>query len=204
MFRRRKSQPTDDSCTPTPLRGAQEIEALYDRFAHRVHAYALQRLHDPELAADITSITFLRALHALPTFSTAGSRDPHTAMEGWILAIARNAIIDHVRADKHLVILDTDAFRDRLVDRAPGPADTAIADDERARLLEALSHLSATQEQIVLLRLQGWNGAEIAELLQMSHGAVRVAQYRAYARLRELLSPGTDSLEITLMEARHG
>ncbi len=41
----------------------------------------------------------------------------------------------------------------------------------------------------MLLRFQGWKGPEIAELLRMPPGAVRVAQHRAFRTLRELLDP---------------
>jgi RNA polymerase sigma-70 factor (ECF subfamily) len=160
--------------------------AVYARFSGRIHAYALQRLRDPELAADITGDVFTRALAALPAFEHRGQPSDR-AYEGWLLAIARNAIIDHVRADRRQTILDPDTLRARLAGTSPDPA-SALPPDERERLLDALGRLTETQQRIVLLRLQGWNGAEIAELLGMRHGAVRAAQHRAYARLRDLLA----------------
>lgn len=160
---------------------------VYARFSDRVHAYALQRLRDPDLAADITSIVFTRALANLATFEARDTASD-SALEGWLLTIARNAIIDHARADRRLTILDTDTYRQHLTDISPDPASAAVAPDERERLLDALERLNATQQRIVLLRLQGWNGVEIADLLGMSHGAVRAAQHRAYARLRDVLA----------------
>lgn len=191
MFRRRRSQPsttTPNGSDPsgTDRRDADAFAAVYARFSDRVHAYALQRLHDPDLAADITSTVFTRALANLHTFE-ARETTSDSSFEGWLLTIARNAIIDHVRADQRLTILDTDTYRQHLAGISPDPASSPVAPDERERLLDALSKLTTTQQRIVLLRLQGWNGVEIADLLGMSHGAVRVAQHRAYARLRESL-----------------
>jgi RNA polymerase sigma factor (sigma-70 family) len=121
------------------------------------------------------------------------------------MTIARNAIIDHVRANRRLTILDADAYRHHLNLTSPDPAAHPVPPDERDRLLDALHHLSATQRRIVLLRVQGWNGVEIAELLGMSHGAVRVAQHRAYTRLRELLTaePTTSSSRAFITEPDH-
>jgi RNA polymerase sigma-70 factor (ECF subfamily) len=188
MFGRdaRKTTPPDaDPASPEADRRDRDALAnLYDRFAGRVHAYALQRLHDPDLAADITATVFARALAALMTFEY---RDD-VAAEGWLLAIARNAIIDHVRANRRLTILDAETYRRHLHATSPDPASAAVAPDERDRLLDALDRLPVTQQRIVLLRVQGWNGVEIAGLLDMSHGAVRAAQHRAYARLRDLLA----------------
>lgn len=193
MFRRRRSlQSISAPGAPDLVNpGDQQREAfaaLYARFADRVHAYVLQRLRDPDLAADITGTVFTRALGNLHSFE---HRDD-TALEGWLLTIARNAIIDHVRTDRHLTTLDTDTYRQQVTSTSPDPASAPVAPDERERLLAALQRLNPVQQRIVLLRLQGWNGIEIAELLEMSHSAVRVAQHRAYARLRELIT--ADSL----------
>lgn len=193
MFRRRKIQPrlspSDLSPAEADPAGDDAVANLYARFAHRVHAYALQRLHDPDLAADITSTVFTRALANLSDFTAPESDGMSTrAVEGWLLTIARNAIIDHARSSQRFTILDTATYRDQLIDYAQDPARAAVAPDERDQLLHALQQLNATQQRIVLLRVQGWNGVEIAELLGMSHGAVRISQYRAYSRLRELLT----------------
>lgn len=207
MFGRRKTHQPN----PTSLDPAHDSEGfadIYAAYAGRVHAYALQRLHDPDLAADITSIVFTRAIANLPSFQRrqAGPASD-SAFEGWLMTIARNAIIDHVRANKRLTILDADAYRHHLDLTSPDPSAHPVPPDERDRLLDALHHLSATQRRIVLLRVQGWNGAEIADLLGMSHGAVRVAQHRAYARLRELLTeaqqPATSSSRTFTTEPDH-
>ncbi|HYH12599.1 MAG TPA: sigma-70 family RNA polymerase sigma factor [Thermomicrobiales bacterium] len=195
MFRRRRSQPPTTPLhasdpTGTDRRDADAFAAVYARFADHVHAYALQRLRDPDLAADITSTVFTRALANLHAFEQRDMASD-TAFEGWLLTIARNAIIDHVRANKRLTILDTDTYRRHLTGTSPDPASSPVAPDERERLLDALAKLTTTQQRIVLLRLQGWNGVEIADLLGMSHGAVRGAQHRAYARLRDLLTRDT-------------
>ena len=54
---------------------------------------------------------------------------------------------------------------------------------------EALRQLSDKQRYVVELRISGLKGQEIADVLGMSAGAVRVAQFRAFARLREILGP---------------
>lgn len=182
MARQHKSQQST-----SPIIDRESFEAIYGRFSGRVHAYALQRLRDPDLAADITSTVFTKALANLRMFQ---QREPTSdaAFEGWLMTIARNAIIDHVRANKRLVILDPDTYRHHLTGASPDPASAPVAPDERKRLLNALQQLNATQQRIVLLRLQGWNGVEIADLLGMSHGSVRTAQHRAYSRLRDVLT----------------
>ncbi len=105
MIRRRKSQPTmvPPGRFPTGPEslGPDAVAELYACFADRIHAYALQRFRDPDLAADITSTVFARALANLSSFESPEPGTSSTsAMEGWLLTIARNAIIDHVRANR--------------------------------------------------------------------------------------------------------
>lgn len=201
MIRRRTPQPPPAG--PEPL-GHDAVAELYACFAGRIHAYALQRLRDPDLAADITSTVFTRAIAGAASFQSPQPDGPSAStVEGWLLTIARNAIIDHVRANRRLTILDVETYRERLADHASDPASAAVAPDEREQLLHALRQLTATMQQIVLLRLQGWNGIEIAELLGMSHGAVRTAQHRAYERLREILTVESATSAASILEPDH-
>jgi RNA polymerase sigma-70 factor (ECF subfamily) len=165
--------------------------ALYDRHVDRVFAYAMRRLRDRELAADATANAFSKALAALGQFQPDGD----SAFARWLMTVARNAVVDIVRERRDTVALDLDALA-RM--RAAAGADPAshLPPDERRQIEAAIRALGSPGREIVVLRLQGWTGVEIAELLDMSHGAVRVAQHRAYARLRESLAafrPATSS-----------
>ncbi len=102
-----------------------------------------------------------------------------------------------------MTILDVGTYRERLADHASDPANAAVAPDERDQLLDALHQLAPTLQRIVLLRLQGWNGVEVAGLLGMSHGAVRTAQHRAYVRLREILTEDSVASSACIPEPDH-
>ncbi|HEX2281824.1 MAG TPA: sigma-70 family RNA polymerase sigma factor [Thermomicrobiales bacterium] len=165
--------------------------AIYERHVGRIYAYAIQRLHDPALAEDATATTFSRALAAIDTFAprASGRTERTPTVGGWLLTIARNVVIDIANSRRDALALDVDDYAHQLASRDPGPARAAELNDDRRRLIEAIRSLGTTQQRIVLLRFQGWQGPEIAELLEMSPGAVRVAQHRAFVRLRELLEP---------------
>ena len=51
---------------------AEAFGVLYERYVHRVFAFALSRLHDRTQAEDVTSQTFLQALQALPRYQQRG------------------------------------------------------------------------------------------------------------------------------------
>lgn len=161
---------------------ANAFGALYERHAGAVHRYTLRRLRDSELAADATSVTFSRALASLDRFLP----EDDSSFLRWLMTIARNTVIDIVRQRRDLVALDAETLATMRASSDHDPAQS-LPPDDRARIEIAIDDLGSPQREIVVLRLQGWKGKEIADLLGLSHGAVRVAQHRAYARLRESL-----------------
>jgi RNA polymerase sigma-70 factor (ECF subfamily) len=155
---------------------------LYRHYAGLVYHYALGRLRDSHRAEDATSQTFIRALRALPSFQPE-RRGAGTTFRSWLMTIARNTVIDTARRGRPTAPLDAT----RAVSPELGPEQTAIARSERDRVHAAIARLPETQRQVVELRLVGLKGPEIADVLGISHGAVKTANYRAYGRLRELL-----------------
>lgn len=67
-------------------------------------------------------------------------------------------------------------------------ARNVVVDNYRAGAAGSAAPLPPEQREIVELRLAGLTGPEIARTLGKSHGAVKVAQFRAFTRLRAMLS----------------
>jgi RNA polymerase sigma-70 factor (ECF subfamily) len=151
---------------------------LYERHAQDIHAFILSRTRGhPELARDLTSQVFTRALASLSNYRSRSFR-------GWLYAIARNLVIDEYRRRKPVAPLESAGH---VPTDQPGLDDQVIVADARAQLHAALSQLSEVPQQIVRLRLQGLTGNEIADRMGMSREAVKSAQYRAFAKLRDIL-----------------
>jgi RNA polymerase sigma-70 factor (ECF subfamily) len=59
---------------------------------------------------------------------------------------------------------------------------------EQVELIRALRHLPDLQQQVVVLKfVNGFENSEIAAVIGKSVGAVRVIQFRALNRLKDLL-----------------
>ncbi|MCC6704607.1 MAG: sigma-70 family RNA polymerase sigma factor [Thermomicrobiales bacterium] len=159
-------------------RDLRAFAPLYQRYFDAVYGYARNSLRDPELAADITSETFARAMKALPRYRSNSFR-------GWLFTIAHNAIVDSVRRRK-----PTAPFDDLLMtpDRDPSPEELVLAGESTRWVSALLDRLTENQRQVVALRIAGLTGPEIADVLGTSVGAVKATQFRAYSRLREWLS----------------
>ena len=184
----------DAPCDLDLLRRAQRdplaFAPLYQRYATPVYRYCYRQTTDPDAASDLTAHIFTKALEALPRFQPRIASNPAangSTFRSWLFSIAHNAVIDWRRKERPSVPLD-DRQHD-VADPDSGPEARAIHRDELVHLIAALDLIPETHRTIVELRLAGLTSAEIAETLGMSRAAVKSAQTRAYARLRDLLEP---------------
>jgi RNA polymerase sigma-70 factor, ECF subfamily len=166
----------DEAAVTAALSDPAAFAALYRRYAVDVYRYCYRRLGTREAAEDATSQIFTRALAGLPGLRGRPFRP-------WLFTIARNVVIDLYRVERATASLDAIA---EWEDPAPTPESAAITGEDRSAIRVLLSQLPERERQIVELRLAGLSGQEIAQALDCSHGAVRVAHHRALERLRAL------------------
>ena len=79
-------------------------------------------------------------------------------------------------------------WRDEALPETFGPEGRLLGAELREMLLAALAMLPERQREVVVLRdLEGLSTPEVAEVLQLSEGNVRVLLHRGRMRLRQLL-----------------
>ena len=181
---------TDEEAVWHLVRRAQAGDAegfglLYDRYVDVVFRFLLHRVGDRATAEDFTSETFVRALRRIDSLSFQG-RD----VGAWLVTIARNIVLDHVKSSRFRLEVSTGDMRD--ADRAtPGPEDTVLQEMTHAQLLDGVRQLSEDQRECLALRfLQGLTVAETAAAMGRKDGAVKALQHRAVRRLATLLPEG--------------
>lgn len=134
-------------------------------------------------ADDIAQDVCLSVMRTLPRYVDRGL--PFMA---YVHRIAVNRMNDLHRAAARTpvdALVDVADRVDEPVDPAPGPATTALHHELGLDLRAALDLLPAGQREVLVLRVAlGYSTVEVAALLGMSPGGVRVAQHRALARLR--------------------
>jgi RNA polymerase sigma factor (sigma-70 family) len=159
---------------------SREFGRVYDEHVWRVYGFLAYRLHDREGAEDLTQATFERALRAWSRF------DPRRASERtWLLAIARNLLIDHYRrdrSDRH------EAINEYNVPAVAGPEESSATSPE---LVQALAELTERDREVLALRFGGdLSGPEIATLLDLSLANVQQITSRSLRKLRATLESG--------------
>ena len=169
---------------------AEAFGELYDRYVDLVYRYIYYRVGTPQLAEDLTSETFLRALRRISSFTWQG-RD----VGAWFVTIARNLIADHYKSGRYRLEMTTDDVTEsgsaKLVE--DGPENAVLEAMQNKVLLEAVKQLNAEQQECIVLRfLQGLSVAETADAMGKNEGAIKALQYRAIRSLGRLLPEGVE------------
>jgi RNA polymerase sigma-70 factor (TIGR02952 family) len=172
------------------VRQAQEGDAeafgrLYDHYVTMVYRYVYHRVGDRATAEDVTSETFVRALRRIDSLSFQG-RD----VGAWLVTIARNIVLDHVKSSRYRLEVATADMRD--ADRATdGPEDAVVAHLTNRELLACVQQLGSEQQECIVLRfIHGLSVSETAAIMGKKDGAIKALQHRAVRRLAGLVPEG--------------
>ena len=157
--------------------------AIYDHYFPRVYNYVRFRVGDAATADDLTALVFERLLIHLGRY-----RPERSPFAGWLFAIARNAINDHLRAQRRRRWLSLEALRGRA-DPQP-PVEATIIDGEiRTELLAAVALLGDRERDLIALKFAaGLTNRRIAQLTGLSESNVGVILYRTVRRLRVMMN----------------
>ena len=157
--------------------------SLFEITLPSVYRYLYGRSGDATLAEDLAQDAFMRAMRAIQTSFKGAS----TEFLSWMIRIARNRFLDHVKSGRvrwELVVDETP------VTLATGNPETEAIDAVAGgHLRKALNRLTAEQQEIVLLRFfQGLQIAEVAAVTGRTEGAVKALQFRALRALERVIA----------------
>ena len=169
----------------------RSFEKLYRRHVHAVYRYSLAILHNEADAEDVTQTTFLSAYRAFQR----GER-PHRP-HNWLIKIAHNVCRQRFRDSSRRP--QEVEFDESLARAATVDSDVPTAGEIR----NALGFLAFNQRAALVMReLEGRSYAEIAQILDLSVGAVEALIFRARRALREQLEGGLTCEEAGLTLSR--
>lgn len=157
------------------------FDAIYTNNVDAVYRYLYRRTLHKEIAEDLTSTAFLKAMESIRSFDPSKGK-----LRAWLYRIARNVLIDHYRSSRPTA--DIESVWDLPGDEVAGLA--AERNIDAALLHKALATLTPDQREIVLLRVwEGLSHKEIADLTGKTEANSKVLFSRAVAGLRTQLPP---------------
>jgi RNA polymerase sigma-70 factor (ECF subfamily) len=158
---------------------------LYDRYGRLAYSLIYRVVRDTGVAEDLVQETFLRVWNRAQSFDAERG-----ALGPWILTVARNRAIDHLRSTEGRM-----AAGALELDRAGHPAmfidfeDRALTLDRARRLKDAFTKLTPAQREVIeLAYYEGLSQTEMAERLKQPLGTVKTWVRSALKVLREQLS----------------
>jgi RNA polymerase sigma-70 factor (ECF subfamily) len=176
------------------LTDTRELSAQFGEWMaseqRRIFLLCRRMLQDPGDADSATQDTFLKAWHALKRAESKTLDDPGK----WLTRIAVNTCLDRLRSRrwqfwrKRPKAEDEAAILSLAAATAPNAEDQLFARQIAQRLSRALTRLSLRQRAAFTLRhYEDRSLAEIAEILNLDVGTVKVHLFRATEKLREEL-----------------
>lgn len=161
---------------------------LYDEFYRPIFGYILKRTANIELAQDLTSQTFFKALNGLKKF-----RWKNVSFSAWLYRIATNEINSFYRKQKKFIRVP--------LDKVPGipSKDTPDKDLEMAeqelkskeefiKIHQSISKLNPIYQTVIVLRfLDKKKILEICEILDKPEGTIKSQIHRALGELKKIM-----------------
>jgi RNA polymerase sigma-70 factor (ECF subfamily) len=169
-------------------RGSEALATLYDRYGQVVYSLFLRTARDAATAEDLVQELFLRI------WNRAQNYDPQKGSVGvWILSIARNMAIDHLRSARtrfSTKLRPIEAAEQRPQQNARGAEPESTIDDVRT-VHAAFSYLNQNQKRVLeLAYFEGLSQSEIAAQLSEPLGTVKSWMRSGLLRMREAIRTG--------------
>ena len=153
------------------------IEQIYTEYGGKIRGYIRARVRNSADADDLFSEVLEKILRKLDGF------DPEKAsLNTWIFTITRNTVIDHFRRSRPSEELDENISDDTELD------EDLLNSESLGELASALRSLPQQLMDIIVLRYyDGKPLTEIAEMMGLSYGAVKLRHQNALMLLRKAL-----------------
>jgi RNA polymerase sigma-70 factor (ECF subfamily) len=186
----------DDRELATMAAGGREpaFRELLNRYERPVFSLIYRMVRDRTLAEDLAQEAFIRAFNAIGSYKTSYK------FSNWILKIANNHTIDHLRKRKldtvsihgspHATTED-EISQTRVVIEArdENPHEYLEHKELGGQIEEAIGGLREEYRTVILLRhVEGYAYDEIADIMDLPLGTVKTYLHRARGELRKSLA----------------
>jgi RNA polymerase sigma-70 factor, ECF subfamily len=159
------------------------LEALVERYQHRLVRYLIYLLGRRDGVDDLVQETWLRVLER------GSSYDGHSRFEPWLFRVARNLAVDAMRKRRTLSLDAADDDDGRVppspASNEPSPYTLAARTEDAQRLAHSLQTLEPVYREVLVLRFQeDLSLQEISAIVGAPVSTIASRIYRGLATLR--------------------
>lgn len=164
------------------------VEALILRYKRKVYTYIYYRIRNKEVATDLFQETFIKVFHSIKENKYADDGK----FAAWIMRIAHNLIIDHVRREMRLNTVAIDNYEYDMLNNKKLSEQTSehqiIKVEIEKDIRKLLDYLPKNQREIVIMRhFLGMSFKEIAEESNVSINTALGRMRYALINLKKLI-----------------
>ncbi len=183
----------DDNLVNEFIDGNQQaFTQLVERHKHPIYRFILQRVHDSDLAADLTQDVFVKLFQSAHLYQQIGK------FKSWLFRMAQNLAIDSFRKQKRATILSFDQdfnqmhesenHENELIDTSTNLAEKIEFQEIQDFIEKALIELPEEQRNAFLFsQIQGMHYQEIAQIQNCPVGTVKSRVHLALTKIRDVL-----------------
>lgn len=148
------------------------IAELISRVQDRLYRYCLMLTHRREVAEDICQETLIKAFQKLERLTQA------EAFMGWLYQLAKNIYVDQMRLKSA-----SETPQDQITEQASAAPDSDLI----LTVQKVLSQFEPEDRHFLLLvELEGYSYAEVAEIVGLSEDAVRSKLHRLRQEFKKI------------------
>jgi RNA polymerase sigma-70 factor (ECF subfamily) len=163
---------------PSPL--VEEVVCLFDQLRDRLLRYVISFGLPVQDGEDVVQEVFLALFQHLRQGRSRRN------LRAWMFRVAHNQAMkrrSQERTGAQQLVGEEASLADLLPDTNPNPEDQAASNQRRQRVLAMVSALPEQDRRCLILRAEGLRYREIAEVLDISLGAVFLSLERSLTRL---------------------
>lgn len=160
-------------------RDPERFAPLYDKYHEQIFRYIYQRMDDMDMAADVTSQVFLKAMKNLHKYEFRG-----VPFGSWLYRIAKSELYQSFREKQAIRTVNVDTVHlSEMMDVFSEEEN----DVNRAKLFACIAKLKEEEVQLIEMRyFEKRPFREIAEILDVTENNAKVRCFRVVEKLKKL------------------
>lgn len=159
-------------------RDPEKFGPLYTKYHEQIFRYVYQRMDDEELAFDVTSQVFVKAMNNLHKYEYRG-----VPFSSWLYRIAKSELYQAFRDRKARRTVNTDSMHlFEMIEEFEEEENS----QNKTKLIQCLALLREQDLQLIELRyFEKRSYREIGEILDITENNAKVRAFRALERLKK-------------------
>jgi len=155
------------------------FDEIYEYYLPRIFGYVMNRSGSREIAEDVTSQTFFKAMAKIKSFKYKGY-----SFGAWLYRIAHNNLMDYYRKNPNPVDMDPEDAKSESSETEK----EAVQSEKKKAVLKILKKLPEQYQQVLSLRFfEEMTNAEMAEILGCRKSTLAVKLHRSLKAFKKAI-----------------